>query len=51
MSGYGHINVFISVGMDVSWEADMSLEDMINEGVRRGYTHPENVLRGSVLKT
>ena len=46
----GIVNVFISVGMDVSWEADMSLEDMINEGVRRGYTHPENVLRGSVLE-
>ena len=28
---------------------ELSLEDMINEGVRRGYTHPDNVLRGSVL--
>ena len=45
----GIVNVFISVGMDVQWDADMSLEDMINEGVRRGYTHPDNVLRGSVL--
>ena len=46
----GIVNVFISVGMDVTWEAEMSLEEMINEGVRRGYTHPENVLRGSVLQ-
>ena len=30
----GIVNVFITVGMDVSWEADLSLEDMINEGVR-----------------
>lgn len=45
----GIVNVFISVGMDVRWDADMSLEDMINEGVRRGYTYPDNVLRGSVL--
>ena len=45
----GIVIVFVSVGMDVQWDADMSLEDMINEGVRRGYTHPDNVLRGSVL--
>jgi fumarate hydratase class I len=45
----GIVNVLISVGMDVQWDAQLSLEDMINEGVRQGYTHPENVLRGSVL--
>ena len=27
----------------------MSLDDMINEGVRRAYTHPDNVLRASIL--
>jgi fumarate hydratase class I len=27
----------------------MSLEDMINEGVRRAYLHPDNVLRASVV--
>ena len=45
----GIVIAFVSVGMDVQWDADMSLEDMINEGVRRGFTHPDNVLRGSVL--
>ncbi len=45
----GIVNVFIAVGMEVQWDAEMSLEDMINDGVRRGYTHPDNVLRGSVL--
>jgi fumarate hydratase class I len=45
----GIVNVFISVGMDVAWDADMSVEDMINEGVRQGFTFPDNVLRGSVL--
>ena len=45
----GIVNVLISVGMQVQWDAVLSLEDMINEGVRRGYTHPDNVLRGSVL--
>lgn len=45
----GIVTVFVKVGMNVSWEADMALEDMINEGVRRGYTHPDNVLRASIL--
>lgn len=45
----GIVIVFVKVGMKVQWDADLSLEEMINEGVRRGYTHPDNVLRGSVL--
>ena len=45
----GIVIVFVKVGMNVQWDAQMSLEDMINEGVRRAYNHPENVLRGSVL--
>jgi fumarate hydratase class I len=28
----------------------MSVTDMINEGVRRAYTHPDNVLRASILE-
>merc|ERR1711965_944531 len=35
--------------MNVTFESDMSLDAMINEGVRRAYNHPENVLRASVL--
>ncbi|MCP5170803.1 MAG: fumarate hydratase [Porticoccaceae bacterium] len=45
----GIVSVFIKVGMNVQWEADMSVEDMINEGVRRAYQNPDNVLRASVL--
>ena len=45
----GIVNVFVSVGMNVRFESDLSLEDMINEGVRRAYNLPENVLRASVL--
>ncbi len=45
----GIVNVFIKVGMDVRWDAKLSLEDMVNEGVRRGYNHPDNKLRASVL--
>ncbi|MEQ8857514.1 MAG: fumarate hydratase [Pseudomonadales bacterium] len=45
----GIVIAFVEVGMDVRWEADMSLDDMINEGVRQAYGHPDNVLRASVL--
>lgn len=45
----GIVTVFVKVGMDVRWEGDMGLTDMINEGVRRAYLHPDNVLRASIL--
>ncbi len=45
----GIVTVFVHVGMNVRFEADMSLDDMINEGVRRAYQLPDNVLRASVL--
>jgi len=45
----GIVNVFLSVGMNVRFESEESLEDMINEGVRRAYNLPDNVLRASVL--
>lgn len=41
--------VFLKVGMNVSWESTMSVTDMVNEGVRRAYLHPDNKLRASVL--
>lgn len=40
---------FVKVGMDVRWEAELTLEEMVNEGVRRAYTDPHNRLRGSIL--
>src|SRR6056300_1931131 len=45
----GIVTVFIKVGMNVQWDATMSVTDMINEGVRRAYKHPDNVLRASIL--
>lgn len=46
----GIVNVFLKIGMDVRFEGfPGSLEDAINEGVRRGYLDPENKLRASVL--
>ena len=46
----GIVNVFLKVGMDVRWEGfSGSLDDAINEGVRRAYQHPGNTLRASVV--
>ena len=45
----GIVTVFLKVGMDVRWDASLSLDDMVNEGVRRAYNHPDNKLRASVL--
>lgn len=45
----GIVIVFLEVGMEVRWEGDLSVEDMVNEGVRRGFMFPDNVLRGSML--
>jgi len=45
----GIVTVFVHVGMNVQWDAEMSLDDMVNEGVRRAYKLPDNVLRASVL--
>ncbi len=45
----GIVTVFIKVGMNVRWDAQMSVTDMVNEGVRQAYNHPDNVLRASIL--
>ncbi len=45
----GIVSVFVKVGMQVTWDATMTLDDMINEGVRRAYLHPDNVLRASIV--
>jgi len=46
----GIVTVFVRVGMNVQWESELSVTDMINEGVRRAYLLPENILRASVLE-
>jgi fumarate hydratase class I len=46
----GIVTVFLKIGMAVQWAADLSVIDMVNEGVRRAYNYPDNVLRASILK-
>lgn len=47
----GIVNVFLKIGMGVKWEGfgNRSIQDAVDEGVRRGYNNPDNKLRASVL--
>ena len=45
----GIVNVFVKWGQDCRLESDRSLQDVVDEGVRRAYNHPENKLRASIL--
>jgi fumarate hydratase class I len=45
----GIVNVFVRWGQDCRLQSGRSLQDAIDEGVRRAYTHPDNTLRASIL--
>jgi fumarate hydratase class I len=45
----GIVVVFLKIGMRVRWDADLGVEEMVNEGVRRAYLHPDNLLRASIV--
>jgi fumarate hydratase class I len=46
----GIVNVFMKIGMEVRFEGFKgSVTDAVNEGVRRGYNDPDNVLRASIV--
>ncbi len=46
----GIVVAFVKIGMNVKWEGvTMGIADMVNEGVRRAYLHPDNRLRASIV--
>ena len=45
----GIVTVFLDIGMDVRWDSEQSVEDMVNEAVRRAYLDPDNPLRASIV--
>src|SRR5579883_25355 len=45
----GIVTVFLKIGMDVRWDATMTVQELCDEGVRRAYNHPDNKLRASIL--
>lgn len=46
----GIVTTFVKIGMDVKWDkTDLSIQQMIDEGVRQAYTNPDNPLRASIV--
>ncbi|RZU42565.1 fumarate hydratase [Edaphobacter modestus] len=49
----GIVTAFVKVGMEARWDNDgkplMTVQQMVDEGVRRAYNHPDNKLRASIL--
>lgn len=45
----GIVVVFLKIGTGVQFKATLSVEDMVNAGVRRGYLNPDNTLRASIV--
>ncbi len=45
----GIVNVFLKIGMDVQWESRLSIEEMVNEGVKKAYNYSDNPLRASIV--
>ena len=45
----GIVNVFVKWGQDCRLASDRSLQEVIDDGVRKAYTNPDNKLRASIL--
>ena len=45
----GIVNIFVKWGQECRLESTRSLQQVVDEGVRRAYTNPENPLRASIL--
>jgi len=45
----GIVNVFLKWGQECRLESTRSLQEVVDEGVRRAYNHPENKLRASIV--
>ncbi len=46
----GLVVAFVKVGMEVRFDTERALSDLINEGVRRAYLHTDNPLRASMVE-
>ncbi|PTB33938.1 fumarate hydratase [Photobacterium phosphoreum] len=45
----GIVTCFVKIGMNVQWESDLTVQQMVDEGVRQAYTNADNPLRASVV--
>jgi fumarate hydratase, class I len=45
----GIVTVFLQIGMECRFDTNTSIQDLVDEGVRRAYNNPDNPLRASVV--
>ena len=45
----GIVNAFLKVGLEVRWDSKRAPAELVDEGVRRAYTDPDNPLRSSIV--
>lgn len=46
----GIVTCFVKIGMAVQWDkADLTVQQMVDEGTRRAYLNPDNPLRASIV--
>jgi fumarate hydratase, class I len=45
----GIVTTFVKIGMDVQWQAKLTVQQMVDEGVRRAYKNSDNPLRASIV--
>ncbi len=45
----GIVTCFVNIGMNVSWDSDLTVQEMVDEGVRRAYENKDNPLRASIV--
>ncbi|TQV76919.1 fumarate hydratase [Aliikangiella marina] len=46
----GIVTAFVKIGMEVQWDTDLTIQEMVDEGVRRAYQSEDNPLRASIVK-
>lgn len=46
----GIVTVMLEIGMNVQWDTDQSIDDMVNTAVARAYTNMDNPLRASIVR-
>ena len=45
----GIVTAFVKIGMQVQWQTDKTVQQLVDEGVRRAYTNSDNPLRASIV--
>ncbi|RJG48122.1 fumarate hydratase [Motilimonas pumila] len=45
----GIVTAFVKIGMQVQWDTDLTVQQMVDEGIRQAYNNADNPLRASIV--